>query len=175
MFNILRGVNLYVGDEGPETSSKHLQLDELKLPQLEEQAEEFRPGGADLAYEVPLGLAKLEASFKLKGIDPHTLGHFGLGFGERRRYTGYAALYSEVDGAWKDAVAVMEGRIGMVEGDAWKKGELAGHDYKISSIWFYRLSIGGEEIYQIGVNPPVRVIRGVDHYAQVRNLLRIRG
>lgn len=175
MYNILRGVNLYVGDEGPTTSSKHLQLDELKLPSLEEKAEEFRPGGADLAYDVPLALNKLEASFKYKGLDPHTMGYFGIGYGERRRYTGYGALYSEVDGSWKDAIAVMEGRIAQVEDDAWKKGDMVGQSYKIGSIWFYRLSIGSEEIYQIGVNPPVRIVRGVDHYARVRDLLRIRG
>ncbi len=175
MLNILRGVNLYVGDEGPETSSKHLLLEEFKLPSIEEQVESFRPGGVDLEYEVPVGLNKLEASFKFKGMDPHTMGYFGIGYGERRRFTAYGALFNETDGAWKDAVAVIEGRLGQVEGDAWKKGDLAGQDYKISSIWFYRLSIGGEEIYQIGVNPPVRIVRGVDHYARTRDLLRIRG
>ena len=75
----------------------------------------------------------------------------------------------------KDVVAVMEGRLTKVEGEAMKKGDLSGHDYTISGIWFYRLSIGGTELYQISIDPPRRRVAGVDHFAGVRSALRIPG
>ena len=173
--NILRGINLYVGDEPVSEASKHLELEELKLPDLEENLQTFEPGGSVGAVQVAMGLKEMEASFKLKAWDPYTMAHFGLGAAERRRFTGYGALIDEVSGVEKDIVAVMEGRLSKVEGEAMKKGDLAGHDYTISGIWFYRLSVGGTELYQISINPPRRRIAGVDKFAALRNALRIPG
>ena len=173
--NILHGINLYVGNDPIAEASKHLQLEELKLPDLEENLQTFEPGGSVGATQIAMGLKEMEASFKLKGWDMHTLTHFGLGAGIRKRFTGYGAIRDEVTGMEKDVVAVMEGRLTKVEGEAMKKGDLSGHDYTISGIWFYRLSIGGTELYQISIDPPRRRVAGVDHFAGVRSALRIPG
>ena len=51
--------NLYCGDEDP-TKSKHLTLQNLRLPTLEEIFQDHHAGGARVAIEVDLGIKKLE-------------------------------------------------------------------------------------------------------------------
>ncbi len=69
--------NLFCGTVDP-TNSKHLSIEELKLPDLEEDFKDHAPSGARVGIEIPVGIKKLEWTFKLTGIDPQVLTQFGL-------------------------------------------------------------------------------------------------
>ena len=48
---ILEAANLFCGDHDP-TASKHLALQELKLPALEEMTQDHMPGGGRVQIEI---------------------------------------------------------------------------------------------------------------------------
>jgi P2 family phage contractile tail tube protein len=176
MWGLLRGANLYVGDDTPEVASKHLYIEEVQLPSLEDHMADFQPGGSFMEIQVPTGKLKpLEITFKFKGLDPHTMAHFGLGTGTRKQFYIYAAIVDEMTGDNKNLSAIAEGRLSKVENDAFKAGELIGQDYSITSILFYQLLFDENELYRFRFNPPERVVNGVDHYAQIRSALRLPG
>ncbi len=176
MWGLIRGANLYVGDDTPDLASKHLFIEEVKLPSLEDDVTDFQPGGAFMEIQVPTGKMKpLEIEFKFKGFDPHTMAQFGLGTGVRKQFYIYASVVDELTGDQKQLTAIAEGRLTKVETDALKGGEMLGQDYAITSILFYQVLFDELELYRFRFNPPERVIRGVDHYAQTRAQLRIPG
>src|SRR4051794_875225 len=89
---IQEGLNLYVGDDGPN-NSKHLNLEDVKLPDLEELTQTFYPGGAIGQIDVGgMGLKALELTFKLKGWDPQALSQFGLSGRAPVPYTVYGVI-----------------------------------------------------------------------------------
>ena len=64
---ILRGFTLIADDD----KNLHLEIDELKLPTLEEKSVDFTPGGSTGETDVPLGItSKLEIPFKLISHNP---------------------------------------------------------------------------------------------------------
>lgn len=145
-FQILTAVNLFAGDHDPN-ASLHLELDEMAFPKLQEKMADWHPGGSYGATEIPLGAEKLESSFKLAGTSEHVLPQFGLGSRMSHTYTAYGVLQDQVDGTKKQMKSVIRGRLGSVEPDTFKRGELHGHNYMINAIVHYELFIGGQEIY----------------------------
>ena len=64
---VLEAANLFCGDHDPK-NSKHLTLQELKLPTLEAEYQDHMPGGSKVGIEIEVGIKKLEPTFKLVGI-----------------------------------------------------------------------------------------------------------
>jgi P2 family phage contractile tail tube protein len=144
---IMETVNLFCGDDDPE-NSKHLTLDELKLPDLSAMYVDHTPGGAPVGIEIEVGINKLEPTFKLKGFDFQLLRQFGLGSRQKHRYTAYGAIRDKRSGRLLECIAVLEARLGKVESEALKRGEAAGHDYSLNEVTHYELSMdGSEEFY----------------------------
>ena len=75
---VMEAGNLFCGDHDP-SASKHLTLNELQLPALQEIYQEHHAGGSRVQIEVAVGIQKLEPTFKLAGWDPELLTRFGLG------------------------------------------------------------------------------------------------
>jgi len=122
---IMEAANLFCGDENP-TASKHLTLTELQLPNLQEITQDHHPGGSRVQIEVALGIQKLEASFKLAGWDPDLLTQFGLGATARKKFTAYGSVRDKRNGVAIEAKAVLEGRLGTANPEAFQRGELQG-------------------------------------------------
>src|ERR1039458_4819477 len=92
---IAEGVNLYVGDN-PPNNSKHLNLESVRLPELEDMTQSFHPGGSVGQIEVGgMGLKALELTFKLKGWDAQAMSQFGLGSPSQLPYTIYGVRSEE--------------------------------------------------------------------------------
>jgi P2 family phage contractile tail tube protein len=103
--------NLFVGDNGPN-NSKHLSLESVKLPTLEEITADHHAGGAIGAVKIGgLGLNALEVSFKIKGYDPQIMSQFGLGNRGRLPFTIYGAVRDKKAGRLVELKAVLEGRL----------------------------------------------------------------
>lgn len=141
------GANLFAGDHDP-TSSNHLTLETIKLPELEEMMSEHHPGGSKVQVEVGVGIKKLEPTFKTKGFQPHLLRLFGLGSGLKKTFTVYQAYNDKRTGRIIENKAIIVGRLGKIAPDEGKRGEVQGHDYAINEVWRYEVYFDGkEELY----------------------------
>jgi P2 family phage contractile tail tube protein len=169
---LMEAANMFVGDEDP-TASKHLTLDEMALPKLEEITQDHHPGGSLVQVEVSLGVSKLEPSFKLAGWDPQVLSEFGLGARARKKFTCYGSIRNKREGTLIEVKAIIEGRLGTVEPDAFKRSELQGHQYAIKEVMHYELFFdGGEKYYWDFFTTDWRV-DGKSQNADERSILRV--
>ena len=172
---IFEGVNMFVGDDGND-NSKHLTLDSVKLPDLEENSQEHQGGGAIGAIMVGgLGLKALEIGFKAKGFDPQIKSQFGLGTGNKRRiqYTIYGGYRDLQGGRPIELKCVAEGRLASIAGDDMKRGELQGFDYKITEILRYRMFFDNKEKLFYDFFTSEWRVDGVSQNAEMNNILRI--
>lgn len=171
---IWEGVNLYCGDHDPN-ASLHLVLDSLKLPSLEEMYQEHHAGGSPMQIELSTGIKKLEPSFKTKGAQPHIMSAFGLGVQTRRTFTGYQVYRDKRTGRWIENKAIMVGRLGKLEADEGKRGEIQGHDHAINELWRYEVYFDGVEKYFWSFDTNTWRVDGVDQWATPNAMLRIPG
>lgn len=171
-FLVMEAANLFCGDHDPE-ASKHLTLNELQLPTLQEMYQDHHPGGSRVAIEVALGVEKLAATFKLAGFDPDLYAQFGVNNRAVNTFTAYGVLRNKRTGALSQSKAVMRGRLGQIEADSFQRGELAGHNYGINEILHYELYVGGvEKFYWDFFTQELRQ-DGTDQNATERRLLGI--
>lgn len=169
---ILNAANLYVGDHDP-TNSKHLSIQELKLPDLQEIFQDHHAGGARVQIEVEVGVAKLEPSFKLAGFDPAVMAEFGLGSRIKNVFTAYGEIIDRRSGKSIELKAIMEGRLGKVAPDAFQRGELVGNEYAINECTHYEVWWNGSEklLWDFWTNE--WRVDGVDQNAASNRILRI--
>jgi P2 family phage contractile tail tube protein len=169
---IMEAANLFCGEHDPE-NSKHLTLEELKLPDLQEILVDHNPGGGKIGVEFAVGVQKLEPSFKLKGWDIGLLRTFGLGTPGRKTFTAYGVIRDKRTGKAIEAKAIIEGRLSKIAPEAFQRGEAMGHDYAVNEVLHYELFFDGkEELYWDFFTNTVR-LGGVDPDASVNNILRI--
>ncbi|MBI1649883.1 phage major tail tube protein [Hyphomicrobium sulfonivorans] len=169
---IVEAANLFCGDHEVE-NSKHLAIQELKLPPLQAKYSDHHAGGARVEIEVEVGIQKLEPTFKLVGFDPALLTQFGLGTKIKNIYTAYGEVLDRRTGQSVELIAKIEGRLGKVEGDAFQRGELMAHEYAINEVTHYEIHFNGQEkIYWDFWRSQWRV-GGVDQNAVSNSLLRI--
>lgn len=143
-FYVMEAANLFCGDHDP-SASKHLTLTELGLPNLQEMYQDHHPGGSLVGIEVDLGIEKMQPSFKLGGWDPDLLGMFGMGTKRNNTFTAYGVIRDKRTGRAIEAKAIIEGRLGKIEADAFKRGEFQSHDYSINGVMHYELWFNGAE------------------------------
>jgi P2 family phage contractile tail tube protein len=169
---IMEAANLFCGDDDP-TASKHLTLSELALPVLQEMFADHHAGGSRVQIEIPVGVQKLEPTFKLVGNDPALLSMFGLGSSATKKFTAYGVLRDKRTGVAQQAKAIMEGRLGKIEAETFKRGELQHHDYAINAVVHYELWINNaEKVFWDFFSADWR-IDGVAQNAEERSLLNI--
>lgn len=143
-YYVMEAANLFCGDHDP-TASKHLTLSEMQLPSLEEIYQDHHAGGSRVAIEVNVGINKLMPTFKLSGHDPELLGTFGSPSGTVRVFTAYGSIRNKRTGAVVQSKAIIHGRLGKIAPEAFKRGELQGHDYSINEVLHYELWFDGDE------------------------------
>lgn len=151
---VLEAVNLLVSNVSATSNasqsiySQHLTLSELKLPGLEEAYVNHQPGGAWLGIEVDVNITRLEATFNLAGIQTEVMTLLGR---QLNTFTAFGAVRSRSDGTIQQAKAVMVGRLGRVNPQNFRRGDLLHHEYSIRGIVHYEFYLGEqsapEEIY----------------------------
>ena len=164
--------NLFCGDHDP-TKSKHLTLEEMALPSLEELFEEHKPGGAVMQVEFGVGYKKLEPTFKLKGDDPDLAIQFGLGSKIRNTFTSYGVIMDRRTGRSLESKAIIEARLGKVARGAFSRGTLVGHEYALNEVMHYELYFDGKEQLYWDFFTNVWRINGQDENAAENSILRI--
>ena len=171
---ILESANLFCGDADP-TKSKHLTIQELKLPALQAQYQDHMAGGAPVGIEIETGINKPEPSFKLVGHDPDLLRQFGLGSRIRHTYTAYSVVVDRKTGRKIERKAIIEGRLGKMEEDAFKKGDLIATDYSINEVMHYEVWFDKQEMLYWDFFTNTWRINGSDENSDTNRILRVTG
>ena len=164
---ITERMNLFVGVDDPSlANSKHLTLQEVKLPALEETFQEHNPGGGVSAIEIAVGMEKLECSFKLVGHDPNIFKYFGLARNGDTLFTFRSHLVDKITGDDMAMRATVKGRLAKIDPDTYKAGDLQTHDYEIKGILQYALYYGTKEAVFLDWASNTLRADGVDQYAR---------
>jgi len=165
--NILKNMNLFVDGRGFAGN-----VEEINLPKLTTQTEEFRGGGMDAPLEVDLGMEALVTDFKLTSFDAEVLKLYGLLTGQFKALTVRGAIEDELSGEVKPVVINMQGRIKEVDYGTWKAGEKAVLSCMLA-LSYYKLQVDGNDIHEVDVPNITRIIDGVDQLADRRAALGI--
>jgi phage tail tube protein FII len=143
---IMESVNLIVTDAVSGAVAPgiptHLQIQELKLPGLEENYVDHVAGGAPVAIEVQMYINRLEATFNLAGWNPDVATVMTRGDRILQRFTANGLVREKRTSKALKAQAIMEGRLGRTNPTAFRKGDLFSHEYTIRGITHYELYFG---------------------------------
>lgn len=135
-----------------------------KLPVIKVKTEAHRDGGMDGEIDLDFGLEKMEASLTFKELDRNMLKMVG-----RRDVPIVLRGSSEDEGGTDESViGTMRGLVTEADAGEWKEGEPKVEAKLNLTPDYYRLTIAGEEIYEIDVIGGVRRIGGVDQLAARR-------
>jgi len=137
-----------------------------KLPVIKAKVEGYRDGGMDGEDELEFGIEKLESELTFSELNERVLGAV---LGRDKPITLRGSMEAEGGGAIA-VVGQMRGLVTSVDPGEWgdpKKGEV-----KLAlTPNYYRLRIGGREIYEIDLLNGIRRIGGVDQLAGRRAAL----
>lgn len=142
------------------------QCNQVTLPELNLQTEEFRGGGMDAPIEMDMGQEALRATlqFQTVAIEVAKL------WARRDVPLTVRGALTSYDGTVKGATAELQGRfISQSPGD-WAAGSQASFSATFAA-HYYKLTVEGSEIYEIDVERMVRRVNGEDQLAEVRSRL----
>lgn len=143
-FLALEHVNLFCGTQVPSPNvSNHLLLTELQLPKIQERYIDHSPGGAPTAIEIDVQIQHLEASFSLAGVQPQVMRMLYPLSLQQTWFVALGVLRDPNTGDYAQAMAQIQGRLGVVEPGVWKRGTTFQIHYVIRSIMQYRLQVAG--------------------------------
>lgn len=114
-----------------------------------------------------VGVNALSASMTLTEFAPETLKLLGICSGNRKRFIGRGS-FDTPDCTAKSYKVTVEGLITEIPGAEIKPGRFSNREFKLGSIIYYRLEIGGEVIWEIDRNNHVFTVNGNDQMAQHR-------
>lgn len=143
----LEAANMYCGGSGSGNESNHIRLVNVKLPAMEEQYLDHRPGGAPIAVEVDVMINKLMCEFTLAGWTVHVAELLDAWQQQQQQFWFYGALRERLTGNIYQAQAYIVGRLGRADMQAWQRGQINGYDYALRGIIAYTLSVADETVY----------------------------
>jgi hypothetical protein len=163
----LEAANLYCGKEPSDASvSNHLTLTDVKIPGLDEQYVDHRPGGAPVSIEIDTMIAKPECTFVLMGIVPQVTNMaFSWGATDNTFYI-YGAVRDRQQGFIDQVRAILKGRLGRTDPQAWRRGSVLNWNFAIKGIVQYQLYLGQQELIYWDFFTNVRRIGGFDQNAE---------
>ena len=132
-----------------------------KLPVVKIKTEGYRDGGMDGEDDLDFGQEKMEWGFTLSELDPHALKLVG------RRDVPIVLRGSQEgeNGESEAVIGTMRGLVSEADLGEWKAGEPKTEAKLNGTANYYRLTIGGDEIYDIDIVAGVRRIGGTDQLA----------
>lgn len=134
-----------------------------KLPVIKAKTDEHKDGGMDAPEDLILGIEKLEWELTLTSLSALAMKQVG------RTDVPITLRGSMEDEAGKKKAIIAQLRTPVFEADPGEWGEAKKTELKIKGTAIhYRLTIGGEEIYEIDVRGMVRRVGGIDQLAQRR-------
>ncbi len=149
-----------------------------QLPKVTLSTEKHRDGGMDGVREMDMGQEPMEITMAFAEYTPALMGAWGLLNGTAKRFTLRGSMESE-DGDRVAIISTTEGLFKEVDPGNWSAGGGGGGGGSggraqlklMQAPHYYRLEIGGSEIYEIDVPNVVRRVQGVDQLAARRQAL----
>ncbi|WP_421780711.1 phage major tail tube protein [Kiloniella litopenaei] len=142
-------------------------MEEVTLPTITEKTEDWQGGGMDGEIDIGMGLEKLELEYSVGEYNKEILkafsGRNAIGF------TARGALENE-EGTVEAVIVEMRGKHRQFDPGNWKAGDHVKPKMK-ATLTYYKLSIGGEVIYEIDVINSIRIVGGVDQMQEIRQAL----
>ncbi|WP_018694448.1 phage major tail tube protein [Algicola sagamiensis] len=161
----LKNMNLYV--DGKSYAGR---VEEITLPKLAVDTEEFNGGGLDAPIEIDMGMQKLEASFLINEYDPALFAMLGLLPGN---FVNVSCRGVMVQGEEKTpVVANLMGAWKEIDMGSWKRKEKSALKVLIAPR-VYTLLIDGIPAIHIDIPNYIRRIGLVDFLEDERNMLGI--
>lgn len=142
------------------------ECNQVTLPELNLQTEEFRAGGMDSPVEMDMGMDAMRASFEYLSVPAEVMKLFGQ---EDVPVTCRGLLKSH-DGSKRGATAELRGKFIGQNPNNWQAGQQSNFTATFA-VTYYRLTIGGEVIHEIDTVRVMRIINGVDQLAEDRQFL----
>lgn len=137
---------MYCGTR-PNSASLHLKLTDVKLPTIEEIYIDHRAGGAPVAVEIDVMMAKLSCEFTILGLDIDTLRMIRPVAAADSEFHVYGLIHDTTTGVYAQAAATLVGRLGNMEPGVYRRETALRTHYGIRGVSFYQLVIAGELIY----------------------------
>lgn len=162
--DVLKNLTLWVDGRGMAG-----QVEEIELPKLTQQTEDFRGGGMNAPIKITMGMEALTASFSLIAYDRDVLALFGVTEGSNVQFTVRGALES-FDGTVTPVVISMRGKITEQDPGTWKPGQVPTLKNAMA-LNYYKLEHGGSVVTEIDVENMIANINGTDVLATMRSAL----
>lgn len=144
---LMQAASLLAGDENPE-NTHWLDLTNVKLPMLQENTTDHKPGGGSMGIKIGMGqVDALMISFKMKGLAPDLLQKFGVNSPRRRKYTIRGSVLNLRDNTEEPALCVVEGRMMKADLSEFAQDNGVDTDYEIHEIVHYELSLNNREVH----------------------------
>ena len=138
---------IFVGPGGGD-ADKGLNINNIKVADLEEITQEHHPGGSYGAIRLGgFGNKPLTISFKLTGVDPQAMAQYGVNGQQQQDYTILGGVRNKNGNAPMQYKLIAQARMTKVGSDAFKRGDLAGQDYELNEILSYAVYFNGAELY----------------------------
>lgn len=161
-------------DDLDPTEARWLDLEEVKIPQLQEKTSETTGGGSTMSLKLGMGIFEPpELTFKLRGVSPEMLAKIMPAGRTRRAYTIRGNLRDIEGDRTLSLKCVVRGRMTKADIGAFSRENGTSSDYQIDEVVHYSLYVDDEEVYYIDLfgGPGSVRVRGVSVFADVaRNL-----
>lgn len=157
---ILKNFNVYVNG-----TSYRGRIDEFEQPEISLKMEEYRAGGMDGAVEIDMGMEVMTGKVTITDPDSALFKLFAAG---GTRVLARGSFVRDSDNTRVAVMIEMNGRFKKFAGGTWKAGDKNSNEHEFA-INYYRLVVGGEEIFEIDVENMVRRVGGVDQLAGQRS------
>ncbi len=163
---VLKNFNLFVDGRGYAGV-----VEQLTLPKLTTQMEEYRGGGMDAPVEIDLGQEKLEASFQLFEYDPNVMRLWGLADGAATQVTVRGGMRRDGEAAVA-MVCNMRGVIKELDEGDWVAGDKTALSFMMA-LRYIKITVDGQEVAEVDVVNMVRRVGGADQLESIRAAIGI--
>ncbi len=162
--DVLKNLTLWVDGHGMAGV-----VQEIDLPKLTLQTEDFRGGGMNAPIKITMGMEVMVASFSLIAYDKDVLSLFGVVEGSNTPLTVRGVLESS-NAALTPVVINMRGKITEQDPGTWKPGQVPSLKNTLA-LNYYKLQHGGTVVTEIDVENMIATINGRDTLSGFRSAL----
>jgi phage tail tube protein FII len=144
---VLEHANLICGSGANDAkASNHLVLTELKLPTMEIQYVDHRPGGSPVAVEIDVVMTRMDLEFEVVGINPQIMALLRDLEMSHHDFFAYGSLRDYNSGAAWPLRAYFRGQLAKVEPRAFRRGDVFHTKFQVRGLMKYVLYIGDEDV-----------------------------
>jgi phage tail tube protein FII len=144
---LMQSASLLAGDADPG-NTHFLDITGVKLPMLQENSTDHKPGGGALGIKIGMGQTEaLTLSFKMKGLTPDLLTQFGVNAPRRRKYTIRGSVLDLRENIEIPGLCVVEGRMMKADLSEFSPDNGVDADYEIHEVVHYELHLNNQEKY----------------------------